>query len=171
VGGGVFPKERSQRRMAEMIPEGVEWLRDAAAEFLPEQNTVVTAGGKRLGYDMLVVVPGLQINWQQIPGLAESLGRDGVASQNSYGSVSATWDMLQNFSGGRALFTFPTPPIKCAGAPLKIMFLAEDHFRRAGRRGQAEVVYMCGVGTIFRAPKYAQELVKIAAARDIAGHY
>ncbi len=171
VGGGVFPKERSARPMSEVIPGGVEWIRDAAAEFRPEQNIVVTADGRRVGYDFLVVAPGIQINWQQIPGLAESLGRDGVCSNYSYDFVNATWEALQRFRAGRALFTFPSTPIKCAGAPLKVMFLAEDHFRRTGIRGQTQIVYMCGVGVIFRAPKYAAELAKIAAARDIDVHY
>lgn len=167
VGGGVFPKERSQREMRELIPAGVDWIRDSAAEFRPEEGLVLTRNGTRVGYDYLVAAPGIQINWHAIPGLKESLGKNGVCSNYSYDSVSSTWENIERFKGGRALFTFPSTPIKCAGAPLKIMFLAEDHFRRTGIRAATKVIYRCAVGTIFRAPKYAQELVKLAAARDI----
>lgn len=171
VGGGIFPKENSRRRMQDLIPSGVRWIRGAAAEFKPDDNALVTREGETLGYDALVVAPGIQINWSQIPGLKENLGRHGICSNYSYESVSATWETVQAFRGGRALFTFPTTPIKCAGAPLKVMFLTEDHLRRTDARKATEVVYMCGVGAIFRAPKYAAELVKIAASRDIAVHY
>ncbi len=171
VGGGVFPKESSRRPMADLIPAGVRWVRAEASEFRPEENIVVTRDGESLTYDALVVAPGIQINWGQISGLKENLGRNGICSNYSFDSVNSTWENLQRFRGGRALFTFPTTPIKCAGAPLKIMFLAEDHLRRTGMRGSSEIVYMCGVGAIFRAPKYAAELVKIAAARDVAVHY
>jgi len=171
VGGGVFPKENSRRPMQDVMPEGVRWVRAEASEFRPEENLVLTRDGESLGYDALVVAPGIQINWGQIAGLKENLGRNGVCSNYSFESVNSTWETLQRFRSGRALFTFPTTPIKCAGAPLKIMFLAEDHLRRTGARGACEVVYMCGVASIFRAPKYAAELVKIAAARDVAVHY
>lgn len=171
VGGGVFPRERSRRDMSDVIPEGVRWVREAAREFKPDENLVITHGGERLGYDALVVAPGIQINWQAIPGLKESLGTHGVCSNYSYDSVNSTWEQLEALRSGEAIFTFPTTPIKCAGAPLKIMFLAEDYLRRTGRRAAVNVRYRCGVGTIFRAPKYAQELVKIAAAREVDVRY
>lgn len=167
VGGGVFPKEMSRREMRGLIPAGVNWLQDAVAEFRPEDNAVVTRSGTRVDYDYLVVAPGIQINWQTIAGLKDALGKNGVCSNYSYDSVNTTWENIQRFQGGRAVFTFPSTPIKCAGAPLKIMFLAEDHFRRTGVRNQAQVTYMCAGTTIFRAEKYAKELMKITVARDI----
>ena len=171
VGGGVFPREQSMRPMRELVPPGVEWVKQAVVEFRPAESRVVTRDGNHLDYDFLVVAPGLQINWGAIPGLKETLGRNGVCSNYSYESVNSTWETLQRLTAGRALFTFPTTPIKCAGAPLKAMFLAEDYLRRTGRRAQCEVVYQCGVGAIFRAPKYAAELVKLAAAREIHVNY
>lgn len=171
VGGGVFPREASQRPMADLVPAGVARVKDAIREFLPAENAVMTTGGQRLGYDALVVAPGLQINWQAIPGLKESVGRNGVCSNYSFDTCSSTWSQLQSLRQGRALFTIPSTPIKCAGAPLKVMFLAEDHMRRTGIRRDCEVVYMCAGPVIFRAPKYAAELVKIAQARGIEVNY
>ena len=139
VGGGVFPRERSRRDMAELIPAGARWAQDAAVEFMPEQNLLVTQRGERIGYDLLVMAPGIQINWQTIPGLKEGLGKHGVCSNYSYDSVNSTWEQVQALRSGRAIFTFPTTPIKCAGAPLKVMFLAEDYWRRTGFRQQINI--------------------------------
>ena len=78
VGGGVFPKETTQRNEAAVIPAGVDWIQDAAAEFCPEENTLLTAQGKKIGYDYLVVAPGIQLNWSQVKGLPEAMGHNGV---------------------------------------------------------------------------------------------
>lgn len=171
VGAGIFPKERSRRPMADMIPMGVRWVQQAVTEFHPEESAVSTADGQRFAYDALVVCPGLQIDWGKIPGLKESVGKNGVCSNYSYDTVNSTWEQIQRFTGGRALFTIPSTPIKCAGAPLKVMFLAEDHFRRAGIRNVTKVGYMCAVAAIFRAPKYAERLSAIATARGIDVNY
>ncbi len=41
---------------------------------------------------------------------------------------------MQAFQEGNAIFTFPNTPIKCAGAPQKIMYLAEEYFRNVSRK-------------------------------------
>src|SRR5574341_1540889 len=84
VGGGVFPKERSEHSEASVIPPRADWVRDAVAEVHPEENVLVLASGKTIGYDYLVVAPGIQINWGGIKGLQESLGKGGVCSNYSY---------------------------------------------------------------------------------------
>jgi sulfide:quinone oxidoreductase len=126
VGGGVVKKEITERAESALIPRGVDWLRTAATEFLPEQKAVLTADGTRHTYEQLVVCPGIQINWQDVPGLREGISHDGVCSNYSYATVDSTWKTLRNFRGGTALFTMPNTAVKCGGAPQKIMYLAED---------------------------------------------
>lgn len=167
VGGGVFPKEVSERNEADFIPPGATWLRDAVESFDPERNAVTTKGGKALTYDQLVVAAGIQLDWDQVDGLPETLGKNGVCSNYSYATVDSTWDNIRNFEGGTALFTFPSTPIKCAGAPQKIMYLAEHAFRRQGVREKSRVVYGCATPAIFGIPKYRVALEKIVAARGI----
>jgi len=36
---------------------------------------VVLKSGKRVGYEQLVVCPGLQLDWHKVQGLQETLGR------------------------------------------------------------------------------------------------
>ena len=169
VGGGVFPKEESERDEADFIPAGVTWIRDGAAAFRPAANTVETRDGRTLTYDHLVVAMGLQINWDAIPGLEEGL-RDPdspVASNYAYDTCEKTWNLIRNFTGGTAVFTEPVTGVKCGGAPQKIMYLAEDYFRKQGIRDRAEVIFCNGKGSIFSSPWYGEALTEIVAERDI----
>lgn len=171
VGGGVFDKEISRRDEAEFIPDGAEWIKEAAAEFQPEDNTVVTDAGNRYTYDYLVVAAGIQLNWDQVKGLAGNVGSHGIASNYSYETVDSTWDALRHFKQGNAVFTFPNTAIKCAGAPQKIMWLADHWMRKQGIRDQSNVVYAAATGGIFGVDKYARPLSELVEERDIETHY
>jgi len=167
VGGGIFPREASMRPMSEVIPNGVTWIRDRVESFDPKASSVTLASGKKLTYDQLVVGAGIQLDWHKVDGLKEALGKDGVTSNYSYDVVPYTWDLIKNFSGGKAVFTFPATPIKCAGAPQKIMWLAEEAFRRQNVRTKSTITYAAAGGAIFGIPKYRDALQKLVDARDI----
>ena len=170
VGGGVFSKEMSERDEADYIPDGVTWIKDFVASFQPEANAVTLKGGEVVGYDYLVVSAGLQIDWNDVPGLMDALKdpNSGVASNYSYEFVDKTYKVLQNFpKGGRALFTHPNTPIKCGGAPMKIMYLAADYMNKHGlREGSAIEFYKPGAA-IFGVDKYRRALDKVVARYQI----
>ncbi len=167
VGGGVFPREVSRRPMADVMPRGATWIRDRIISFDPEKNEVQTDGGKTLTYNELIVAAGIQLNWDAVKGLPEAIGKGGVCSNYGYDKVSYTWETIQAFQGGNAVFTYPATPIKCAGAPQKIMYLAEETFRRRGIREQADVIYASATAGIFGVPKYAEALNEVVADRNI----
>lgn len=167
VGAGVFPKEVSVRREADFIPPGATWLRDAVTTFEPEKNQVTTKAGKTLTYEQLVVAPGIQLDWDAVAGLRDTLGKNGVCSNYAYDTVDSTWESIRNFRGGTAIFTFPATLIKCAGAPQKIMYLAEHAFRRQGVREKSRVIFASAGAAIFGVPKYRAALEEIIAARGI----
>lgn len=167
VGAGVYPREVTARPEASVMPPGVEWIRDAAVELAPDESVVVTAGGRRLRYDFLVVAPGIQLDWERIPGLKETLGQGGVCSNYSYETVTSTWEALRSFRGGTAIFTMPDTPIKCGGAPQKIMYLADDFFRRSGVRDKARIVFASAMGGIFPVEKYARRLRRVVERKGI----
>ena len=171
VGGGVFDKEVSERREADLIPDGAEWIQQAAAEFRPEDNTVVTESGDEYTYDFLVVAAGIQINWGAVDGLEGNVGEHGICSNYTYETVDSTWDTLRHFRGGNAIFTFPDTAIKCAGAPQKIMWLAEHWMRKQGIREESNVVYAASTDGIFGIDKYARPLSRLVEERDIETHY
>jgi sulfide:quinone oxidoreductase len=160
VGGGIFPKERSEREEKDYIPDGVEWIQARVTEFYPEKNAVLTDKHGEIGYEYLVVCPGIQINWHLVKGLKESLGKNGVCSNYAYETVESTWENIRNLNEGIAVFTQPNTPIKCGGAPQKIAYLAEDYFRLNGRRDRIVVKFISGMPSIFSVKKYADALMK-----------
>ena len=167
VGAGLAKKEATEHAEAAVIPRGVTWIRDAVTEFLPEQNSIRTRDGKIVTYDWLIVGAGLQINWDSIPGLKESIGKNGVCSNYSYDTVDSTWEAIRNFRGGNALFTNPSGAVKCGGAPQKIMYLADDRFREAGIRDKTQIIYASALPNIFAVEPYRATLEKVIARKQI----
>lgn len=167
VGGGVAKKEVTERDQASLIPNGVHWHHDAATVFLPEENAVLTAAGKRLSYDYLVVAPGIQLDWDKIPGLKENVGRNGLCSNYSYETVDSTWESIRNFQGGTAIFTHPATPIKCAGAPQKIMYLAADYWLKNPPANDYKIIFNIATPKIFGVAHYAGPLLKLVARYGI----
>lgn len=171
VGGGASTLEDTHKPMAEVIPNGATWVKEAAASFDPENNTVVLANGEKLTYTILAVAAGIKLDFEKIKGLRESVGKNGVCSNYSPLTVEHTWESIRNLKGGKAIFTYPQNPIKCAGAPQKIMWLAEHHFERTGVRENVDVHYCTTGGAIFGIPRYARTLAKLAEQRDINLHF
>ncbi|HEY7269588.1 MAG TPA: FAD/NAD(P)-binding oxidoreductase [Dehalococcoidia bacterium] len=171
VGGGVFPKERSVHSEASVIPPAANWIRDSVAEVRPDENLIVTAEGRAIGYDYLIVAPGIQIDWAKVKGLPEALGKDGVCSNYSYESVDKTWEFIRGFNGGNAVFTQPSTPVKCGGAPQKIAYLADDHFRKAGVRAGSNVIFASGGASIFSVPRYANTLNRVINRKGIEARF
>ncbi len=173
VGAGVFDKEISERPEADYIPSGAEWIKDYVESFEPEENKLTLRNGTRVEYDVLVVAAGLQIDWEKVPGLKESVGRpgSGVCSNYSYKTVESTWDTLKDLKKGVALFTHSAGIIKCGGAPMKIAFLAADYLRRKGLTDQVEVKYIKGGKKIFGVDKYIDPLNKVVDRYGIQVDY
>ncbi len=171
VGAGIFPKKVTEREEAQFIPRGAVWIQDAVTEFEPDQKWVMTRDGKKVTYDYLVVCPGIQIDWDKVKGLKESIGTNGVCSNYSYEYVEKTWEFIRNFKGGNALFTQPNTPIKCGGAPQKIIYLADEAFRRQGVREKSEIHFYSAAAGIFSVKKYADTLNQIVKRKGIHTHY
>ena len=132
VGAGIFNAAFTARTMGSVLPHGVHWIKAAVAAFEPERNAIVLEGCRVVSYQQLIVCPGLKLDWHGIEGLSESLGRNGVTSNYRYDLAPYTWELVQKLRGGKAIFTQPPMPIKCAGAPQKAMYLSADHWRSQG---------------------------------------
>lgn len=171
VGGGAAQREETVRPQASVIPDGVQWIKARAERLDPDQDQVVLEGGEAIGYDVLIVAAGIELHWAGIKGLEGAVGRDGICSNYSYDTVESTWRTIQAFEGGTALFTMPPPPIKCAGAPQKIAYLADDAFRRQGVRDRSKVIYAAGTPGLFAVPEYAKTLSGVVARKGIETHF
>ncbi len=160
VGAGVFDSGHTVKTMASLIPEGVEWIKDAVMAFEPEQNQLVLENCRRLSYKRLIVAPGIKLDWHAVEGLAETLGHNGVTSNYRFDLAPYTWHLVQHLGGGRALFTQPPMPIKCAGAPQKAMYLSCDHWFREGRLDNIEVEFYNAGGVLFGVKDYVPALME-----------
>ena len=172
VGGGLFTLEQTRRNEASLIPAGVSWIRDGAAGFDPATNTVTTTGGQTLTYDALVVATGMKLCWEAIKGLPEALGQGGVCSNYAKEFAAYTWECIQHFQGGNAVFTCPPMPIKCPGAPQKIAYLADDAIKRdPAVAAKSAVIYATATPGIFGVPTYAAPLREVVARKGIDARY
>ncbi|QDT43002.1 Sulfide dehydrogenase [flavocytochrome c] flavoprotein chain precursor [Gimesia alba] len=167
VGGGTYRKEATRRDEASVIPKKATWIQDAVVEFDPKHNLVKTRDGRTIQYDFLVVCAGIQINWDAITGLKDSIGKEGVCSNYSFETVGSTWENIRNFKGGTAIFTQPVTGIKCGGAPQKICYLADDYFRKSGVRDKTHVIFASGSNTIFAVERYRNVLEGVIKRKEI----
>ncbi|MBI43998.1 FAD/NAD(P)-binding oxidoreductase [uncultured Marinobacter sp.] len=158
VGGGVFREKITARPMSTVMPDFVQWYRQAVQALDPDQHRVQLSDGRWLAYDILVLAPGLELNWGAIDGLEATLGQNGVTSNYQQGLARYTWDLVQQLRQGRALFSQPPMPIKCAGAPQKAMYLSCDHWRRQGVLGNIDVQFHNAGAVLFGVAAYVPAL-------------
>lgn len=172
VGGGLKNVEQSKRPMVNVLPQNCDWIQDKVVTFDPEGCSVTTRNGSKISYEYLVVAMGLQLDFDKVTGLVDAIQSDPMVVCNySVKTVSKTFPALQSFKRGKAIFTYPNTPIKCAGAAQKIMYLTDDFFRKNGNRDQADIEYFTSLGMIFGVKYYAEKLEKIAAGRNINVNY
>ena len=165
VGAGTYDYKKTARPMKDLIPKGVEWIQKAVSNLDPKKNSLQTSDQQSLTYDYLVVAPGLTYDLSLVEGLEESLDTGVVCS--NYTDPEHTWKVIQNFKGGTALFTQPTTPIKCGGAPQKIMYLAENHFKKSGVKKNSSIVFATSGGVIFGVKQIAETLMNVVNRKDI----
>ncbi|XP_067874438.1 sulfide:quinone oxidoreductase, mitochondrial isoform X2 [Heterodontus francisci] len=171
VGAGAKPLTKSGRSTASVIPSGVTWIKSSVQEFDPDKNLVRTDDGKEVSYKYLIVALGLQLQYNKIKGLPDGFNENKIGSNYSVDFVEKTWRALQDFGEGNAIFTFPNTPVKCAGAPQKIMYLSEHYLRKTGKRPKANIIYNTSLPVIFGVKKYADVLLGIVEARNIDVNY
>ena len=158
VGGGIFEPEETVRTMGSLIPKGVHWIKAAVAAFEPANDVVILDGCRVVKYKRLIVTPGLKLDWAKVEGLVETLGRNGVTSNYRYDLAPYTWKLVSKMRSGRALFTQPPMPIKCAGAPQKAMYLSADHWTRKGVIGDIDIQFHNAGGVLFGVKDYVPAL-------------
>ena len=171
VGGGIFKPEKTVRTMASLIPKQVQWIKAAVAAFDPDDKQVLLEGCKPLNYDALVVCPGLKLNWHGIEGLVETLGKNGVTSNYRYDLAPYTWQLVRDMQRGKAVFTQPPMPIKCAGAPQKAMYLSADHWQKQGELKDIQIDFYNTGAALFGVAAYVPALMEYVKRYNANLHF
>jgi len=158
VGGGIFEPEDTARTMGSLIPKGVHWLKTAVTAFEPKTDTIILEGCRVIKYSRMIVCPGLKLDWHKVEGLTDTLGRNGVTSNYRYDLAPYTWSVVQSLKSGKAIFTQPPMPIKCAGAPQKALYLSADHWYRNGLINDIDIAFNNAGGVLFGVKEYVPAL-------------
>lgn len=159
----------------EWLPQGVDWIDEAAVEIDPEAKTVATAGGKSIQYDFLILATGAKLDFDAIEGFSLDLvGTNGIgAFYAGPDYAERTWVAMDRFTdeGGTGLFFRPATEIKCAGAPLKYTFLTDDSACRKGSRGRTEIHYLSPSDNLFSVPIVHEKVRMLFDERGVHVRY
>lgn len=130
VGRGILSQKSTAHKMASTVPIGTKLINAEAKSLDPKLNRIFLSDNKVVRYEILIICPGVKLNWRAIDGLIETLGKNGVTSNYRYDLTTYTWQLVQDLKKGNAIFTQPTSPIKCTVAPQKAMYLSADYWLR-----------------------------------------
>lgn len=158
VAGGTARISETVRPQRSVIPDGVRWIQDAVISVDPHRSTVRLASGDEVGYDHLVLSPGMQKDWASVPGLAESIGTGDVTTHYEGDLAARTSLRLRDLRRGTVVFTQPAGPASCAGASQKPMYQACDYWQRIGVLDDIRVILVVPEKTVFGIPAFDREI-------------
>ncbi len=117
-----------------------------------------------------MVCPGIQLDWGRVPGMSEALDTPAVSSNYTFELAPKTWTMIRGLRSGTAVFTMPSGPIKCAGAPQKIAYLAAHYWQQQGVLDRIRVVLVLPTPAMFGVKVFSDELEQVATRYGIEVH-
>jgi len=196
VAGGIWDESEINFNRDDFVPDGVKVIKEKAIIFTPQENKIITDKGTVVNYDYLIVAMGLQLDFERIKGLEEAgraysagdnerllkaLGDDGICSIYTAKGSTETWKQMQKFiekakaaspdKKVQFVYTHPSTPVKCGGAPKKIMYLTNARLKEAGARENAELTFYPNGGAMFGVPEYHDAIVEQFKREGFKWHY
>lgn len=112
---------------------GINVVRDNAVAIDAAAKTVRLAGGATLGYDRLIVSPGVDFMYDTIPGLNNAAAQSQVLHAWKAGPQTlALRKQLESMrDGGVFVFHIPLAPYRCPPGPYERISQVADYFKRA----------------------------------------
>jgi len=161
----------------DFIPNDVKWIKDEVSTFDPDNNALITRNGEKVTYDYLVVATGLVYHYDHIEGLnSEMIGKNGISSvylndlekgTAQGGEITWKWfnDLKESAKKGkpRVICTQPATPIKCGGAPQKILYLSDDYLKQEGLT--AEFTFALNGDKLFGVKEVNETLMNVVQPR------
>ncbi len=195
VGAGIWDRSEIVYNRDDKLPSGVKLIKGAVTAFDPENNSLTVDGKQEVSYDQMIIATGLMLNYGAIEGLdgvitsggtdnastRAKIGKNGVHSIYFQDGAADTWKGIQELIAKakahkgpeklQAVFTHPNTPIKCGGAPKKIMYLTNARLEEAGVRDKVELTFYPNGGKMFGVPEYHEAIVQQYKDRDFKWHY
>lgn len=164
---GVEEPENIKRPIEEVIPKDCNFIKDALASLNPEENYVETEGGQKLDYDYLILATGARPVLDDIIGLEDNLGKDGIHDFYTFDGAIKLKKALEEFEGGSFVVVQPPMPFKCPGAPIKMALMADDFFRRKGIRDKVTISVTSTLASVFTREPYKSKFDQIFEERGL----
>jgi sulfide:quinone oxidoreductase len=171
VAGGTAPASLATKPQAQVMPHGVGLIQDTVVEVVPETSTVILSSGDRITYEHVIVCPGIQNDWDSVPGLAAAIQSPRVASNYEFDLAKKASTLLRTTRSGTVVFTQAPEPASFAGAIQKPMYLACDYWRATGVLGDIRVVLAVPTPKIFGITAIDEELERKIAEYGIEVRY
>ena len=195
VGAGLWDAGDITYNRDDFLPSGVKLIKGSVTAFNPDNNSVTVDGSQEVTYDQMIIATGLMLNYAAIKGLdgvitssgtdnasvKKIVGKNGVHSIYFRDGATATWKGIQELVAKakahkgpeklQAVFTHPNTPIKCGGAPKKIMYLVNSRLEEAGVRDKVELTLYPNGGKMFGVPEYHEAILQQYKDRDFKWHY
>ena len=111
---------------------GVRIVRDTVSSIDPVKRTLALAGGQTLSYDRLIVSPGVDFMWDQLPGMLKSGAQDRILHAWKAGpqTVALRAQLEAMPDGGTYAMTIPPAPYRCPPGPYERASQVAFYFSR-----------------------------------------
>jgi sulfide dehydrogenase [flavocytochrome c] flavoprotein subunit len=122
-----------------LVKRGVRHVRDTVVAIDPAARTVRLAGGQAIGYDKLILSPGIAIRWGGVAGYDEAasqtfphawLGADGAQITLLRRQLEALPD------GGVVGFAIPDNPFRCPPGPYERISMVASYLKKTKPRSK-----------------------------------
>ncbi|MDM7464169.1 MAG: NAD(P)/FAD-dependent oxidoreductase [Tepidimonas taiwanensis] len=112
---------------------GVKIVRDRATAIDPDKRVVKLAGGGEIGYDRLIVSPGIDFMWETLPGMAKDGAKDKVLHAWNAGpqTVALRKQLEAMPDGGVYALSIPLVPFRCPPGPYERACMVAHYFKKA----------------------------------------
>lgn len=117
---------------------GVTLVRDMATVIDPDKRVVKLASGQELGYDRLIVSPGVDFMWETLPGMAKAGAQDKVLHAWKAGpqTVALRKQLEDMPNGGVYALSIPLAPYRCPPGPYERACMVASYFKKAKPRSK-----------------------------------
>jgi len=122
--------------------QGVQLIRDTATAVDIRKQRVKLAGGAELPYDRLILSPGVDYMWDQIPALVDAAAQETVLHAWKAGpqTVALRRQLEAMRDGGVYAVSIPVAPYRCPPGPYERACQVAWYFKRAKPRSKVLVL-------------------------------